>query len=59
MSEVSFEHTPVMLNECIEGLNIKHNGIYVDGTQGGGGHSSHKVEKITTGRQIAIKKKHT
>lgn len=59
MSEVSFEHTPVMLNECIEGLNIKPNGIYVDGTLGGAGHSSHIVEKLTTGRLIAIDKDDT
>ena len=32
-------HNPVLLNECIEGLNIKPEGIYVDVTFGGGGHS--------------------
>jgi len=42
------------LNECIEGLNIKENGIYVDGTLGGGGHSSHIAAKLTTGRLIGI-----
>lgn len=35
----AFNHIPVLLNECIEGLNIKKNGIYVDGTLGGAGHS--------------------
>lgn len=42
------------MNECIEGLNIKENGIYVDGTLGGGGHSSHIAAKLTTGRLIGI-----
>jgi len=45
-----------MLNECIDGLNIKSNGIYVDGTFGGGGHSSKILEKLTTGRLIVIDK---
>lgn len=44
-----FKHVPVLLNECIEGLNIKSNGIYVDGTLGRGGHSSKILEKLTTG----------
>ena len=37
---MKFEHVSVLLNECIEGLNIKANGIYVDGTLGGAGHAS-------------------
>lgn len=36
-----FSHIPVMLNECIDGLNIRKGGIYVDGTLGGAGHSQH------------------
>lgn len=36
---MEFNHTSVLLNECIEGLNIKKNGIYVDGTLGGAGHA--------------------
>ena len=36
---MEFKHEPVLLKECIEGLNIKKNGIYVDGTLGGAGHS--------------------
>lgn len=39
-------HTPVMLSECIEGLNIKPNGIYVDVTFGGGGHSKKILEQL-------------
>lgn len=40
MSDITFTHIPVMLHECIEALNIKKNGIYVDGTMGGCGHSA-------------------
>lgn len=36
---LEFKHKPVLLEECINGLNIKPNGIYVDGTLGGAGHS--------------------
>ena len=41
---MEFKHKPVMLNECIDGLNIKTNGIYVDGTLGGAGHSKKILE---------------
>lgn len=51
---MEFNHISVLLNECIEGLNIKENGIYVDGTLGGGGHSSHIAAKLTTGCLIGI-----
>ena len=44
----------VLLEECIEGLNIRPDGIYVDGTLGGAGHSSHIASKLTTGRHIGI-----
>ena len=37
---MEFQHVPVLLHETIEGLNIKPDGIYVDGTAGGAGHSS-------------------
>ena len=43
----NFNHVPVLLNECIEGLNIKTDGIYVDGTLGGAGHSSQIVKRIS------------
>ena len=36
---MEFRHKPVMLEQCINGLNIKKDGIYVDGTLGGAGHS--------------------
>ena len=40
---MEFKHVSVLLNECIEALDIKENGIYVDCTLGGAGHSSHIV----------------
>lgn len=43
---MEFKHTSVLLDECIENLNIKADGIYVDGTLGGGGHSSKICEKL-------------
>ena len=49
-----FHHVSVLLDECLEGLNIKPDGIYVDGTLGGAGHSSQIVKRLTTGRLIGI-----
>lgn len=52
---MEFEHIPVMLYECIDGLNIKKDGIYVDGTAGGAGHSKEIVKRLSSnGRLIAI-----
>ncbi|MEG1706170.1 MAG: 16S rRNA (cytosine(1402)-N(4))-methyltransferase RsmH [Clostridia bacterium] len=53
---MEFSHKPVMVDRCIELLDIKPNGIYVDCTLGGGGHSARIVEKLTTGKLIAIDK---
>ncbi|GAB4332199.1 MAG: 16S rRNA (cytosine(1402)-N(4))-methyltransferase RsmH [Flammeovirgaceae bacterium] len=47
-------HVPVMLSECLEGLNIRPEGIYVDLTFGGGGHSRAILKKLTTGKLIAF-----
>ena len=47
-------HLPALLEESIEGLNLKPEGIYVDVTFGGGGHSRAILEKLTTGRLIAF-----
>ncbi len=47
-------HTPVLLNESIDSLNIKEDGIYVDLTFGGGGHSSVILDKLTTGHLFAF-----
>ena len=51
---MEFSHIPVLLEETIEGLNIKENGIYVDGTAGGGGHSGEILKRLTTGKLISI-----
>ena len=51
---VSFSHTSVLLQECLDGLAIKPDGIYVDGTCGGAGHSSEIAKRLTTGRLIGI-----
>ena len=47
-------HTPVLLTESIKGLNIRPDGVYVDVTFGGGGHSKAILEKLTTGRLFAM-----
>ena len=52
MSE--FHHISVLLEECLDGLDIKPDGIYVDGTLGGAGHSSRIAAQLTTGRLIGI-----
>ena len=44
-----FTHVPVLLQECIEGLNIKSDGIYVDCTLGRGGHSSEILKRLSKG----------
>lgn len=51
---MSAYHNPVMLKECIEGLDIKPDGVYVDVTFGGGGHSKAILERLTTGHLIAF-----
>ena len=52
---MEFKHEPIMLEDCIKNLNIKPDGVYVDGTLGGAGHSSKIVEKLNeTGLLIGI-----
>lgn len=51
---VEFSHRSVLLDECIEGLKIREDGTYVDGTAGGGGHSFAIASHLTSGRLIAI-----
>ena len=52
---MDFEHVPVLYNEVIEALNIRADGIYVDGTVGGGGHSSGICERLSSsGTLIAV-----
>ncbi len=51
---MEFSHIPVLFKETIDSLEIKPDGLYVDCTAGGGGHSSAILERLTTGRLIAI-----
>lgn len=52
---MEFNHKSVLLNEAIDALSVRKNGIYLDATAGGGGHSSKIVEKLDgTGRLIAL-----
>lgn len=53
---MEFNHKSVLLNETIASLNIKPDGIYVDGTAGGAGHSVEIAKKLTSGRLIALDK---
>lgn len=51
---MEYTHKPVLLKECLEGLNIRPDGVYVDGTLGRGGHSGEIVPQLTTGRLICM-----
>ncbi len=51
---MEYAHKPVLLAECLDGLNIKPDGIYLDGTLGRAGHSLEIVRRLTTGRLIAV-----
>ena len=51
---MEFKHYSVLLRECIDGLNIKPDGIYADGTVGGAGHSAEIAKRLTTGRLLAL-----
>lgn len=51
---MEFQHKPVLFDETIASLAIRPDGIYIDGTAGGGGHSHAIVEKLTTGRLLSI-----
>ena len=51
---MEFTHKPVLLQECLDGLNIRPDGIYVDGTLGRAGHSREIAARLTTGRLICI-----
>ena len=52
--EQQYSHRPVLLDECIEGLNVRPDGIYVDGTLGRAGHSSEIAKRLTTGHLYCI-----
>ena len=52
--QIEFSHYSVLLNECLDGLDIKPSGIYVDGTAGGAGHSSQIAKRLDDGLLVAI-----
>ena len=52
--KINFSHRSVLLDECIEGLSIRPDGVYVDGTAGGGGHSFEIARRLDGGLLIAI-----
>ena len=52
MAEFEFSHVPVMLHEAVDGLNIRPDGIYVDCTTGGGGHSYEIASRLTEGGRL-------
>lgn len=51
---MEFAHIPVLLEQCLDGLDIKPDGIYFDGTCGGAGHSREIAKRLTTGRLVGI-----
>lgn len=57
--DADYGHRPVLLDECIDALQIKPDGVYVDGTLGRAGHSSEIVRRLTTGRLIALDRDET
>ena len=52
MAEFAFSHVPVMLHEAVDGLNIRPDGVYVDCTTGGGGHSYEIASRLTEGGRL-------
>lgn len=57
--DMAFGHKPVLLDECLTALNIRPDGIYLDGTLGRAGHSLEIVRRLTTGRLIAVDRDET
>ena len=51
---MEFQHKSVLLSQCLEALAVKPDGIYLDGTLGGAGHSSQIAKRLTTGRLIGV-----
>ena len=56
---MEFHHISVLLNESVDGLNINPNGIYVDGTMGGGGHSREILNRLDSGKLIGFDRDET
>ena len=57
--DLSYGHRPVLLEECLEALHIRPDGVYVDGTLGRAGHSLEIAKRLTTGRLIGIDRDET
>ena len=57
--DMDYGHKPVLLDECIDALQIKPDGVYVDGTLGRAGHASQILRRLTTGRLIALDRDET
>ena len=55
---MAFGHRPVLLDECMEGLNIRPDGIYLDGTLGRAGHSWEIVRRLTAGGTAVLSVSH-
>lgn len=51
---MEFQHKPVLFSETIDSLNIQPDGVYIDGTAGGGGHSQAIADRLTTGTLLAV-----
>ncbi len=51
---MEFQHKPVLLEPCLEALHLRPDGIYLDGTVGGAGHSKRIAERLTTGRLVCL-----
>ena len=54
ISNMEFKHISVLLNECIDALNIKPDGIYIDGTAGGAGHSKEIAKRLEAGLLLSL-----
>ncbi len=54
MEDMAFYHKPVLFRETIDSLHVRPDGVYIDGTAGGGGHSEAILQKLTTGRLLSI-----
>lgn len=59
MGEREFVHRPVLLHECLEALNLRPGGVYLDGTLGRGGHSLEIARRLTTGRLVCLDRDET
>ena len=55
---MEFHHKPVLFHETIEALAIQPEGIYIDGTMGGGGHSEAILQRLTTGKLLSLEQLH-